>query len=50
MSVFKVVTTMLRQCDLDDSERDGSRYLDSMKSELMKALTHKGARDFDDGH
>ena len=49
MSVFKLVTAMLRHFDLDERQRDGSRHWDSIKPVLIEAFAQKAARDFDDG-
>ena len=39
---------MLRHCDQEERQHDGSTHWDSIKEVLMKGFAHKGARDFDD--
>ena len=47
-AVSKMVTKMLRHCDQEERQTDGSRHWDNIKPTLLRAFAREGAQDFDD--
>ena len=48
-AVSNMITNMLRHCDLDERQTDGSRHWDTVRPKLVKTFAQE-ARDFDDGY
>ena len=45
-----MVTKMLRHCDQEERQTDGSRHCDTIRPMLVKAFAQEEAQDFDDGY
>ena len=49
-AVSKMVTKILRHCDQEESQTDGSRRWDTIRPRFVRAFAREEARDFDDGY
>ena len=49
-AVSKMITKMVRDCDQDERQKDGSMHWDTIGPALLRAFAQQGARDFSRGY